>query len=302
MMTFNMKRTGALLLAASASSFQVPPLDAGADSDLNTSLANAIYHGIEDGPVQLENGRWEGKPYVEGGASRPSVGLVEDFNLQGDLDGDGEPETVVLLWQSSGGSGNFQYVAVMKNHDGKLLNVATAPVGDRVQLRAGVIVDGVLKLDVVQQGEGDAACCPSQLARRNWVLDGGELNEQESRIEGVLSLDMLEGTEWILTHLKQNHHTPEGIEVTVAFSDGRVAGHSGCNRFSASIQNGDMPGQIRIGPTMGTRMACPVELMEFESEFLELLGLVDRFGFMAGGLLLTGSTDSYTFRLKFEEK
>lgn len=302
MMTLNMKRTGALLLAASASLFPVPPLDADTESDLNTSLANAIYHGIEDAPVQLENGRWEGKPYVEGGASRPSVGLVEEFSLQGDLDGDGEPETVVLLWQSSGGSGNFQYVAVMKNRDGDLLNVATAPVGDRVQLRSGAILDGVIKLDVVQQGEGDAACCPSQLATRSWMLDGSELTEQEPGIEGALSLEMLEGTEWILTRLKQDRHTPEGIEVTVAFSDGRVAGHSGCNRFSASIEDGDAPGQIRIGPAMGTRMACPGEVMEFESEFLELLGLVDRFGFMGGRLLLTGSTDSYAFRLKFKEK
>jgi heat shock protein HslJ len=301
MMTLNMKRTGALLLAASASLFPIPPLDAGTESDLNTSLANAIYHGIEDTPVQLENGRWEGKPYVEGGASRPSVGLVQEFSLQGDLDGDGEPETIVLLWQSSGGSGNFQYVAVLKNQDDDLLNVATAPVGDRVQLRAGAVSDGVISLDVVQQGEGDAACCPSQLARRSWMLDGGQLNEQEPHIGGVLSLEMLEGTEWILTRLKQDRHVPEEIEVTVAFSDGRIAGDSGCNRFSASIEDGDAPGQIRIGPAMGTRMACPGEVMDFESEFLELLGLVDSFGFMGGRLLLTGSTDSYTFRLKFEE-
>lgn len=302
MMTLNTKQTGALLLAASASLFPVPPLFAGTDSDLKTSLANASYQGIEDSPVQLEKGRWEGKPYVEGGASRPSVGLVEDFSLQGDLDDDGEPETVVVLWQSSGGSGNFQYVAVMKNREGALLNIATTPVGDRVQVRAGAILDGVINLDVVQQGEGDAACCPSQLARRSWMLDGSQLNEQELQIEGVLSLEMLEGTEWMLTGLKQGHHIPEGIEVTMAFSDGRIAGHSGCNRFSASVEDGDAPGQIRIGPAMGTRMACPGEQMEFESEFLELMGLVDRFGFMAGRLLLTGSTDSYTFRLKFEEK
>jgi hypothetical protein len=93
-MTLNMKQTGALLLSASALLFPVPPLEAGTESDLSTSLANASYQGIEDSPVQLENGRWEGKPYVEGGASRPSVGLVEDFSLQGDLDGDGNPETV----------------------------------------------------------------------------------------------------------------------------------------------------------------------------------------------------------------
>jgi len=177
----DLKRSGALLLVLSASWFMVPSLLAGPGPDLHPGLANASYQGIEDTPVQLENGRWEGEPYVEGGASRPSVGLVEDFSLEGDVDGDGEPETVVQLWQSSGGSGNFQHVAVMKNRDGKWLNVATAPVGDRVQVRAGAILDGVIKLDVVQQGEEDAACCPSQLARRSWIWDGSQLKEQDQR-------------------------------------------------------------------------------------------------------------------------
>jgi hypothetical protein len=50
-------------------------------------LANATYTGTEEGPVTLVKGRWEGESYVEGGSSRPAVGLVEDFYLFGDLDG-----------------------------------------------------------------------------------------------------------------------------------------------------------------------------------------------------------------------
>ena len=41
-----------------------------------TRLENATYTGIEDEPVTLLSGQWEGTPYVEGGASRPRVGLL----------------------------------------------------------------------------------------------------------------------------------------------------------------------------------------------------------------------------------
>ncbi len=295
-----MKRQLLAVLAACASWSMATAVPACPATGSQSALANAVYHGIVDAPVQLENGRWEGEPYVEGGASRPSAGLVEGFSLEGDLDGDGQPETVVLLWQSSGGSGNFHYVAVMKNQDGQYLNVATAPVGDRVQIRGGDILEGIIGLDSVQQGEGDAACCPSQLARRGWVLDGARLTERETRVDGVLSLQVLDGTGWRLTDLGQRRRPPEEIEVTLSFSEGRISGHSGCSRFSASIGEGAAPGQVGIGPVMGTRMACAAEPMALESEFLEQLGRVDRFGFMAGGLLLTGSAGGRHVQLRFE--
>ncbi len=68
-------------------------------------LSSATYEGLFDYPVTLTDGRYEGEPFVEGGASAPAAGLVEDFLLTCDLDGDGREEAVVLLWESSGGSG-----------------------------------------------------------------------------------------------------------------------------------------------------------------------------------------------------
>ena len=46
------------------------------------------YHGFEEpeGPVRLEDGRWEGAPLVQGGAARPSVVFVRDFRLVGDVE------------------------------------------------------------------------------------------------------------------------------------------------------------------------------------------------------------------------
>jgi len=263
------------------------PCAAGGCAPTVEDLANATYFGIGENPVTLSDGRWEGEPYAEGGASRPSVGLVKDFRLDGDLDGDGIDETVVLLWQSSGGSGTFDYLAVMDRKDHTVTNRATAGVGDRVQVRSGRIADGRIVLDVVQQAEGEAACCPSQLATRSWSLAGSELIESEEQVTGTLSVGVLDGSEWVLEQMAQDEALPPDAEVTLLFADGRVAGKSACNRYSASVEQGDSPGALKIGPAMGTRMACPEGLMELETQYLAALSQVTGFSFQAGKLLLT---------------
>ena len=275
---------------------------AGNDISSWPDLANASYEGIEESSVQLTDGRWEGDPYSEGGASRPSVGLVEDFVLQGDLDGDGFDELLVALWQSSGGSGTYNYIAVMETVNHAVTNAATAALGDRVQIRGGEISDAAIRLDVVQSGEDDAACCPSQLASRSWTLEGGQLKEHETEVTGNLSLATLEGSEWILERLKQNQHMPPGVEVTLAFSESKVSGNSGCNRFSSGIEDGESPGEVSTGPAMGTRMACPDEQMKLEHEFLDLLGQVTNYGFLGGKLVLSGVGESLAFSMVFKPK
>ena len=264
---------------------------AGEGAPTAVELANATYTGTEEGPVTLVDGRWEGEPYAEGGASRPSVGLVDDFHLLGDLDGDGGDEAVVTLWQSSGGSGTFNYVAVVGRKNGEITNLGTAALGDRVQVRSGRIDGGVIIFDVVQQGEGDAACCPAQLATRTWSLAGDQLKEGDAVITGKFSLATLTGSEWVLTHFNRNEPIQEGAEVTLAFADDKVTGKSACNRYSAGVEQGESPGGLKIGPAMGTRMACPGELMDLESKYLNALSRVTGFSFMAGKLVLNWEKD-----------
>ena len=87
-----------------------------------TELKNSTYRGIEDQPITLSDGIWEGPAYVEGGASRPRVGLLENLHLTGDLDGDTREETVVFLWQSAGGTGTNLHIAVMQAENAKYEN------------------------------------------------------------------------------------------------------------------------------------------------------------------------------------
>jgi len=45
---------------------------------------------------------------------------------------------------------------------------------------------------------------------------------------------------------------------------------------------------------MGTKMACPNELMKVEREYLEALSHVSSFSFLAGSLVLSGQKEDGT--------
>jgi heat shock protein HslJ len=59
-------------------------------------------------------------------------------------------------------------------------------------------------------------------------------------------------------------------------SEGRVAGNSGCNRFTGAYETAE-DGAIKIGPLASTRMACPEPDMAAEAKFLAMLDQVRKF-------------------------
>ena len=257
------------------------------------ALQNLTYQGLESapGPVALVDGRWEGEPLAPGGAARPRVHFVRDFHLVGDVDGDGQPEGVVLLGASGGGTGDLIHVAVVARRDERWQNVATAVVGDRVQLRAARLAGGGIVLDVVQAGVGDAMCCPGDLVTRAWKFTGAGLTEAPAVPTGRLSLATLAGTEWVLRSWAWDEAAPSEPEVTLVVEHDRFAGRSGCNRYVAPVTADAMPGALRLGPAAGTRMACPEPAAGVELRFLSQLQGVKRFGFMAGQLALSYEKD-----------
>lgn len=268
---------------ASATVKQAPPNLA--------ELRNATYTGIQDGPITLTDGEWRGAAFLEGGASRPSVGLFEDFRLTGDLDDDGADEAVVLLWSSSGGSGTFDYLAVVgRDASGAPLNIATAALGDRVQIRAARIVDGRVVVDVVQAGPEDAACCPGQKVRRSFSLIDEKLADISSEDQGRLSIADLASAEWRLTHFDHDEPVSDDIEVTLRFDGNRIGGKSACNRYSGGVTAGDSPGALTVdAPLATTRMACPPPIDDIERRYLAALQGVNQYSFLAGKLALTRS-------------
>ncbi len=255
-----------------------------------TELQNATYWGLKEpgGTFTLKDGRWEGEPHAPGAAARPSVSLAPGFRVTGDLDGDGAEEAVVVLAESSGGSGTFDYLAVVKRTASGIENIATVALGDRVKIRSARVEKGILLVSVVRAGKDDPMCCPGELADLGWTLAGSRLEPVALPAPtGRLSLDTLAGTEWVLRAWDFDEAALDEAEVTLSYKDGRFAGSSGCNRYSASATAVDLPGDFSMGPIMGTRMACPEPRSSVETRFLKQLGSARKFSFLLGRLAVT---------------
>jgi heat shock protein HslJ len=275
---------------------------AAADSVPTTEeLANATYAGVLDKPVTLTDGRWEGAPFVDGGASRPSVGLVKNFALTGDINGDGRDDAVVLLWESSGGSGTRNFLAAMSRANGAVVNLGTELIGDRVQVKEGFISDGSITLDLIETGPGDAACCPSQKALIGWKLTDGRLERVDSEITGTLSLADLQGTEWVLAEIGPGGPVAENPPVTIVFAGDRVAGNGGCNGYFGTVSS-QAPGRLAFSAMGATMKICPEPGNDLERRYLRALAGGSTYGFIAGRLVIGCETDDGLVQLLFRRR
>jgi heat shock protein HslJ len=270
-----------------------PAADAVHGAPTIDELKRAAFAGLQvtQETITLVDGKWEGKPSAAGGASRPRVDLVADLRLAADLDGDGREEAVVLLSESTGGSGVLVDLAVTARDGDAIRNVATVFLGDRVQVSDVRLVGATLVADLVRAGPGDAACCPGEMVTRLFSLKQDHLDEiPSSAPPGRLSLETLLGVEWVLRRWSPGEPAPAQPEVTLTYSDGRISGRAGCNSYFASAK-GQAPGEIAVGPAGATRMACPPDVMAVEKRFLGILPHVDRYAFLAGQLTLSYEQD-----------
>ena len=255
-------------------------------------ISNATISGIYEEPIQLQGGRYEGEPFEPQGASFPRVGLIEGFLLTSDMDGDGVEEAVVMLWESSGGSGTYSYLAALDREGSEVVNIATAEIGDRVQLRDSRVSGNRVELDVLRAGPQDAGCCPGEMATLAWELEGNSLNPVESGVEPErLSIAAFAGPEWVLRNLDRDEPAPGEPEITLLFEEERISGKSGCNQYMGSVTEGEMPGDLTVGLLAGTMMACPPEIMELEDRYRQQLEKVFKIGFLNGQLALTFKKD-----------
>ncbi len=262
---------------------------AGAPPSL-AQLSQATFTGVYEEPIRLEDGRYEGPPFREGSASRPTLKLVTELHAAGDLDGDGHPEAAVLLVERSGGSGSFLYVAAVGMSQGVPVNLGTRLVGDRVQARAISVANGKINLDLVVHAGNDAMCCPTRLVRRAWSWLDGSLEEGAAVEQGPLDLGAIAGVTWRLDG-GLGAARVRAAALTARFDEGRIAGASGCNEYSGAVED-QGPGVLRIGPVLTTRRACETPIMDLEAAFLSVLQGATRYGFDMGRLTLSGSPDS----------
>lgn len=254
------------------------------------ALQNAQIAGIYDTAVQLVDGHYEGKPFVEGGAARPTVDFVEGFNAFGDLNGDGVDDAAIFVAENSGGSGVFTYVAAMLNQNGVPVNAGTAFLGDRGELVSVSITDGVIAVDMVTQGPDDPMCCATQEVVKKFELQDGGFVELPMEELGTVSAARLDGTTWVLTGFDNPMNptpvlTDTEVTFTVDTAAGRISGSGGCNNYFGDFTE-DSPRNLSVGPIGATKMMCTEDVMAQEQKFLSALQSLNSFQFWNGLLLL----------------
>lgn len=84
-----------------------------------------------------------------------------------------------------------------------------------------------------------------------------------------------------------------GTEITIQFgTDGKVAGSSGCNRFTGSYEtNGD---QLTFGPLATTRIGCAPDIMAQEQGFLNALAATTTYRIVGTELTLYDASSART--------
>ena len=252
------------------------------------ALRNATYRGF-DGVATgftLRDGRWQGEPYVAGGATLPQAHMLEDLYVNGDLDQDGRPETAVLINYAPGGTGDFLYLAIVQQQEGLPVNLATEMVGDRPRVRDFAIEGEEIHLDLIQAGQEDGMCCPGDVVTRTWTFDGQRLEEQPlEQAAERLSPTLLAGQSWQLKRWRHEEPVFSPAPITLTYENGTLSGHAGCNRYFASIKAGSTPGDVTIAEIGTTRMSCAdPTITAAEQRFLERLLQVTQLSWYAGSM------------------
>ena len=250
-------------------------------------LQNATYRGIYDEPITLTNGKYEGEPFVEGDSSRPTVEYWgETF---GDLDGDGVEDAAVFLVENSGDTGNFVYVAAQLNQNGQPVDAGAVSIEDRIQVKSATIEDSQIKLEIITEGPGDAACCKSHKANKSYALQNGQLAElpaPEETLEKISATD-LNGTTWTLLELDSDEPVLADAPVTISFADGKISGSGGCNNYNSSFTLAeDNPFGMTISPVAATKKACPDPILNQETAYFTALEKVSQWGYQIGRLVM----------------
>lgn len=137
---------------------------------------NATYR-IERDTVTLTNGRAE-REAAPGSASKV-ITILGSERASADLDGDGRPDTVVILTHQPGGSGTFSYVAVLLNGATGVSAAPAALLGDRIKVSALRFDGRAVVVDVLERAPGDPlSASPTVAKTKRFVVDQGALVAQ----------------------------------------------------------------------------------------------------------------------------
>ncbi len=149
--------------------------------EIETLLNNATYSSefTASGEVTLVNGEYS-EPVAEGSATELKISTT--YIAYFGPDTNGNFLFAAVLVSDPGGSGTFYSLHLLQPADDGLVEVAATSLGDRVQINSVGIIDGQIIVDMVQAGEDDPMCCPTEHVINTYELQGNELALIESQV------------------------------------------------------------------------------------------------------------------------
>lgn len=251
-----------------------------------TSLTNMTINSelASDGVAPLANGIYT-EPVAPGSPGLIEVQLLPEPMAYGMIN---EQEAVAAIFtESDGGSGIFVNLALIVAEDGEPVHVASAPLGDRVEVQELAIVDNQIALTLLTLGPDDPICCPAQRVSHTYAWEDDALALVEERIETAPEATLsLSDTSWVWVETMFNDGTritpaTEGAFTLTFTPEGEVGVTTDCNTFGGSYRA--EAGELTIEFFMSTTIACPEDAQE--QEFIADVAAANRYTFTEEGLL-----------------
>lgn len=137
---------------------------------------NATYR-IDKDVLTITNGKLERE--AAPGSATKIVTTVTDTQATGDLDGDGRPDTAVVLVNQPGGTGSFYYLAVLLNGSSGVSATPATLLGDRIAVTSLRLDGKTLVVDLLDHASGQPmAASPTVAVTKRFVVDAGALKAQ----------------------------------------------------------------------------------------------------------------------------
>lgn len=126
--------------------------------------------------VRLDQGRFP--PADSSGEPIATLDLAEPVAIA--APGPGVARAAVVVRESGGGTGMFSWLHLLERREGPPRVVASAYLGDRVDLVSLQLSGDTVTVRLVTQGPTDPLCCPTMEVVKRFVREGAELVEARS--------------------------------------------------------------------------------------------------------------------------
>ncbi len=261
----------------------------GTAAQLASDPLNTTYT-IGNRPVSLVDGRSE-EPAAPNSSGK-IITQVQNTPLFADIDKDGIDDAVLILTQSTGGSGTFYYVAAAIATPTGYEGTAALLLGDRIKPQRIEVLGYKARIHFLTRSSEQSFADDPTLPQRVdviYVAENQQLAEVAIDFEGEadpsrMTLQMHPWT-WIKTVFNNDteKEPAQAGDFTLSFTKkGQVSGTTDCNNFHGTVTVEKH--RIHFGENMAmTRKFCADSQ---EMEFIEMLQNASSFFFTSRGQLI----------------